>query len=146
MIVCVHWGYESQVGVHPRQVEIAHDLIDAGAAAIIGHHPHVPHAIEVYRQRPIVYSLGNLIFAQALNHPLWGDNLLAELLIEQGHVRGVILHPVTGRGPSLFHPERLRGAAARALLRRLQVLSVPFQTRIAVSGDTGYIDVNAPFR
>jgi poly-gamma-glutamate synthesis protein (capsule biosynthesis protein) len=142
VIVCVHWGHEHQPNAHPRQVEIAHDLIDAGAGAIIGHHPHVPQAIEVYRQRPIVYSLGNLIFAQ--NHPLWGDNFLAELVIDQRQVRGVIVHPVAGRGASMFQPELLRGADARSLLRRVQLLSVPFRTRIAVSGDTGYIGVNAP--
>ncbi len=146
VIVCLHWGHENQPSVHPRQVEIAHELIDAGASAIIGHHPHLPHAIEIYRQRPIVYSLGNLIFAQALNHPMWGDNFLAELQIEQGQVRGLIIHPVTGRGPSLFQPELLRGTDARALLRRVQLLSVPFQTRIAVSGDTGYIDLSAVSR
>jgi poly-gamma-glutamate synthesis protein (capsule biosynthesis protein) len=140
VIVCVHWGHEHQPGVHARQVDIAHDLIHAGAAAIIGHHPHVPHAIEVYRHRPIVYSLGNLIFAQS--HPLWGDNLLAELVIEQQQVREVIVHPVAGRGSRLFQPDLLRGADARALLRRVQLLSVPFRTRIAVTGDTGHISVN----
>src|SRR5205814_7616873 len=33
-----------------------------GADAVIGHHPHVLHGVEVYRGRPIFYSLGNFIF------------------------------------------------------------------------------------
>ncbi len=36
--------------------------IDAGAHAVIGHGPHVLRGIEVYRGRPIFYSLGNFIF------------------------------------------------------------------------------------
>jgi poly-gamma-glutamate capsule biosynthesis protein CapA/YwtB (metallophosphatase superfamily) len=42
--------------------EAAHRLIDAGAAAILGHGPHRPHGVELYRGRPILYSLGNLFF------------------------------------------------------------------------------------
>ncbi len=40
-------------------VRFAHSVIDAGADLVIGHGPHVPRALEVYRQRLIAYSLGN---------------------------------------------------------------------------------------
>lgn len=36
--------------------------IDEGADAVIGHGPHVLRGIEIYRNRPIFYSLGNFIF------------------------------------------------------------------------------------
>ena len=36
--------------------------IEAGADAVIGHGPHQLRGIEVYRGRPILYSLGNFIF------------------------------------------------------------------------------------
>ncbi|WP_075981593.1 CapA family protein [Bacillus massilinigeriensis] len=36
--------------------------IDSGADAIIGHGPHVLRGIEIYKNRPIFYSLGNFIF------------------------------------------------------------------------------------
>ena len=39
--------------------EFAHGLIDAGADVILGHGPHVPRAIEVYKGKFIAYSLGN---------------------------------------------------------------------------------------
>lgn len=39
--------------------EFAHLVIDAGADLVIGHGPHVPRAIEVYKDRLICYSLGN---------------------------------------------------------------------------------------
>jgi poly-gamma-glutamate synthesis protein (capsule biosynthesis protein) len=43
-------------------VEFARACIDAGAHAIIGHGPHLVRGIEIYKQRPIFYSLGNFIF------------------------------------------------------------------------------------
>ncbi|MCI5850142.1 MAG: CapA family protein [Sutterellaceae bacterium] len=40
----------------------AHECIDAGATAIIGHGPHVLRGIELYHGGVIFYSLGNFIF------------------------------------------------------------------------------------
>jgi len=42
--------------------EFAHACIDAGAHAFIGHGPHVLRGIEIYKNKPIFYSLGNFIF------------------------------------------------------------------------------------
>ena len=39
--------------------EFSHAMIDAGADIIIGHGPHVPRAIEIYKKKIIAYSLGN---------------------------------------------------------------------------------------
>lgn len=43
-------------------VDYARACIDGGADAVIGHGPHILRAVEIYRQRPIFYSLGNFIF------------------------------------------------------------------------------------
>ena len=43
-------------------VEFAHAAIDAGADVVAGHGPHLTLGVEVYRGRPILYSLGNFIF------------------------------------------------------------------------------------
>lgn len=43
-------------------VEFAHSCIDAGADAILGHGPHELRGIEIYKGKPIFYSLGNFIF------------------------------------------------------------------------------------
>ncbi len=42
-------------------VKFAHAMIDAGADLVIGHGPHVPRAMELYRGRLIAYSLGNFV-------------------------------------------------------------------------------------
>ena len=43
---------------------MAHQFVDAGAAAVIGSHPHVVAEHETYKGAPIYYSLGNFIFDQ----------------------------------------------------------------------------------
>lgn len=40
----------------------AHICIDEGAHAVIGHGPHIIRGVEIYKGRPIFYSLGNFIF------------------------------------------------------------------------------------
>lgn len=62
-IVSLHWGTELSYYPQKRQVELAHRLIDAGADIIFGHHPHVVQPVEVYREKPVFYSLGNFIFS-----------------------------------------------------------------------------------
>lgn len=42
--------------------EFARICINEGAHAIIGHGPHILRGIEIYKERPIFYSLGNFIF------------------------------------------------------------------------------------
>jgi len=43
-------------------VDFAHAAIDAGADAVVGHGPHLTLGVEIYKGRPIFYSLGNFIF------------------------------------------------------------------------------------
>lgn len=64
VVVYVHWGSEYEPVHNGMQSDIAHDLVDAGADLVIGSHPHVVQDIEVYKNVPIVYSLGNFIFDQ----------------------------------------------------------------------------------
>ena len=66
--VCMHWGLHGQKGaIAMYQPEVAHAALDAGADMILGSHPHRLKAIELYRGKPIFYSLGNFCFDQ----PRW---------------------------------------------------------------------------
>lgn len=68
VVVAIHWGVPSywlspyQGLLAEYQRPLGHALIDAGAAVVLGHHSHSLHGIEVYRGRPICYSVGNFIF------------------------------------------------------------------------------------
>ncbi len=60
-IVSLHWGDEYVRIPAPWQIACAHDLVDAGADLVVGHHPHVLQPIEQYRDGLIAYSLGKLV-------------------------------------------------------------------------------------
>jgi hypothetical protein len=64
ILISVHC--HEQPGLDKSQIpnflrQFAHACIDAGAHAIIGHGPHVVRAIEIYKERPIFYSLGDFV-------------------------------------------------------------------------------------
>lgn len=62
VIVSLHWGTENVFYPSPKQIGLAHNLIDQGATLILGHHPHVVQGIEEYKKGLIAYSLGNFQF------------------------------------------------------------------------------------
>lgn len=64
IIVTLHWGGEHTLQPVTIQRVRAHQLIDAGADALIGHHTHTLQTIEEYKGKPIYYSIGNFIFDQ----------------------------------------------------------------------------------
>lgn len=57
-------------------VEFTHQAIDAGANTFIIHGPHQLRGIEIYRGRPIFYSLGNFIFQNETIDPMPADQRL----------------------------------------------------------------------
>jgi poly-gamma-glutamate synthesis protein (capsule biosynthesis protein) len=67
LVVSMHWGVELARKPCSTQVQIAHEIIDAGADLIIGHHPHVLQPIEKYNGKYIAYSLGNFCFGGNAN-------------------------------------------------------------------------------
>jgi poly-gamma-glutamate capsule biosynthesis protein CapA/YwtB (metallophosphatase superfamily) len=65
VLVSLHWGIHMvPTLIADYQVEVAHRAIEAGADAILGHHPHLLKGVELYRGRPIFYSLGNFAIEQ----------------------------------------------------------------------------------
>jgi len=53
--------------------ELAHAAIDAGADQFVGHGPHQLRGIEIYKGKPIFYSLGDFIFQLDLLEPVAMD-------------------------------------------------------------------------
>lgn len=67
VLVFMHWGWENETVANPRQRQLARRMIDAGADAVIGGHPHVTQNIEHYQGKPIIYSVGNFIMKETDN-------------------------------------------------------------------------------
>jgi poly-gamma-glutamate synthesis protein (capsule biosynthesis protein) len=62
VIPVMHWGWEHEPLASARQHALARLMIDAGADAVVGGHPHVNQDVEHYQGKPIVFSLGNFVF------------------------------------------------------------------------------------
>ncbi len=77
LLVQVHAGVEQIDIPLPEWRWRYRELVDMGADAVIGGHPHVPQGWETYRGKPILYSTGNFFFATDRQHPLWNKGLLA---------------------------------------------------------------------
>ncbi len=88
LIVAIHFGAEYESLHNERQEEIAHRLIDAGADAVIGHHPHVIQDDEWYNGGYIAYSLGNFIFDQNFSSETM-EGLTVYLTITKDGVKSV---------------------------------------------------------
>ena len=65
VVVSVHWGVEGAAVPSPRQRELAHLLVAAGADLVLGHHPHVVQEVERYGKSQVAYSLGDLVGGSA---------------------------------------------------------------------------------
>ncbi len=64
VIISMHAGTEYVFEPIAVQKEFAHAAVDAGADLVIGHHPHVIQDKEIYKDKQIIYSLGNFVFDQ----------------------------------------------------------------------------------
>jgi len=62
LIVALHKGLiHTPVTLAMYERPVAQAAIDAGADAVVAHHAHIVHGIEVYRGRPIFHGLGNFV-------------------------------------------------------------------------------------
>ena len=133
VIVSFHGGAEGSAALAVRDanekflgeergnpVRFARAVVDAGADLVLGHGPHVPRAIEIYRGKLIAYSLGNFAVYSMFNikgPSGLGYVLQADLSLETGNILSFrtpsteLLHP----GIPVIDPE----GKAEALLQKL---------------------------
>lgn len=62
VFIIVHGGHEMYNLPSPRMKQTYRFLIDAGADAVVGHHTHCFSGYEIYKEKIIIYSLGNFLF------------------------------------------------------------------------------------
>lgn len=141
VMVSLHWGIHFVPAVIAQyQPEVGRAAIDAGADVILGHHAHILKGVEIYKNKPIIYSLCN--FAVDLHmdkahaeskgfreiqtlHPNWQPDfessynfpadarrtVVAKCIIEGGKVQRVSLVPTYVNRQS--QPEMLKASDAR---------------------------------
>ncbi len=133
MLVTIHWGvpYERE----PSQADRAkaRRAIDLGADMVVAHHPHVIQPFEVYKHRPIFYSVGNFTFGS-------GNTRAEGLLVgarfgATGLVVEVFPLYVKNRDPRVcYQPKLMTGRSAVRVLHELA----------AASGESGrHLDIES---
>lgn len=87
VFVIVHGGHEYYQLPSPRMQETYKFFIDAGADAVIGHHPHCYSGYELYHGKLIFYSLGNFIFDwPGKRNSIWNQGYAVQFSINEGTI------------------------------------------------------------
>lgn len=140
VIVSWHWGLSpnqvhpgagpGEVEVMDYQKEMGHFAIDCGADMVIGHHPHQPQPIEVYKGKPILYSLANFVHDLAAFREATFMAIFTRCLIRDGKIHQLSFIPGTiqGNGPPVF----AKPSEVPEVVDRMLEMSAPFGTRFEV--------------
>lgn len=109
VVLSLHWG----IHFVPRliadyQKTVAHAAIEAGADVILGHHAHVPKAIEVHAGHACFYSLSNFI----MSAPAKSEEAAVEFCTRYG----VVLDPAYPHLP--YGTDAKRSLVAKAVLSK----------------------------
>ncbi|HZO13547.1 MAG TPA: CapA family protein [Polyangiaceae bacterium] len=94
VIVSHHGGYEYVDQPHALTMDLARTAIEAGADAFIGHHPHVVQRVVFYDDKPVFYSLGNLLMRMKSGEPWTEFGLMARLVLKKDGASEVFACPV----------------------------------------------------
>jgi poly-gamma-glutamate synthesis protein (capsule biosynthesis protein) len=130
VVVNFHWGEELATQPDPEQMRFAHQVVDAGADLIVGHHPHVLQGIELYRGATIAYSLGNFLFGGNARHSY--DTAVLKVVLNDGGPR-VTLVPVAVRR---WQPMLADEATTRRVNNLVQERSALFRRPFPISTNT----------
>ena len=171
-VTAQQWLFEDQTP--DFLIDLAHQAIDNGADAFVGHGPHVLRGVEIYKGKPIFYGLGEFFYQwqhmdASIMSGSWSrlqggdedptdvrvsqgfrqvnfESAVAVSRYEQNRLVEVRLYPTDGgfMGPiaNLGIPRTAKPEVAQRILQRLQGLSKPFGTTIAIENNVGVIRVN----
>ncbi|MGE5235210.1 MAG: CapA family protein [Acidobacteriota bacterium] len=167
-----HRAYGIQDHTPPNDEIMYHRAIDVGADMVIGSGPHVLRGIEIYKGRPIFYSLSNFIYQyrtpdripidlihqrdgeveRPTNVSVWDrrdprrifEGVVLRMTVNRERLRRIELIPISidDEGPLYGVPRLVGTARAREILDVLQKLSTPYGTTVIDRG--WYAEVALP--
>jgi poly-gamma-glutamate capsule biosynthesis protein CapA/YwtB (metallophosphatase superfamily) len=142
VLVSFHWGQEGKTTLREYQTRLGHVAIDAGAAAVIGHHPHILQGIEHYKGGVILYSLGNFTFGSYSRQAQ--VSAVAELTFDGRCLATLRLYPINVNNVEVeFQPKPLIGADAARVVEELRALSAALKTEIVNDAGTALLRLPA---
>lgn len=129
LVLSLHWGVERSTKPRTQDINIAKAAIDAGVDIVMGHHPHVLQGVEVYKGKPIFYSLGNFVFGG--RDKLTRTTMIGQINIENKNLSSINIIPcniINGR------PIPAVGKDKDQSIKYIRNLSKPFKTSIDKDG------------
>ena len=140
LFVVFHWGKNYHFDVYKAQKKLAEIAIDAGADAVVGHHPHMEQPTGIYKGAPIIYSIGNMAFGTGNTR---ADNgLLARFIVSKSKIVRTELIPlsVQNRSPQVLWQTRILGdEQGKALIERVSVESERYNATLRWENGVGVL-------
>ena len=138
LLVSAHWGPNWGSGAPSEHRELARALIEAGADVVFGHSPHIFRGIELFGNRPVIYSAGDFVDDYAVDPLERNDQSFIFLLETDGGT------PLRLRlYPTLItdFQARLAGRDSRHIAERMQRLSRHLGTASSWNADGGFLEI-----
>ena len=139
VVVSIHWGSNWGYQIPSEQQAFARTLVDkAGVAIVHGHSSHHPRAIEIYRNRLILYGCGDFLndYEGIRGYERYRDDLalmyFADLEPDQGILQALTIVPLHIKRFQLSRPSSEDIAFVQQTLDRE---SGQFGTRVALGSD-----------
>jgi len=140
VVVTFHWGVPYVREPSEADRAKARLALDCGADVVIGHHPHIVQPFEIYRDRPIFFSVGNFTFGSGNTK---GESLLLGIRFED-HRMSVHVYPiyVKNRDPRVnYQPKVLRGNGAERILQMLRRISGASGAYMKIKNHRGLLEL-----
>jgi hypothetical protein len=159
-----HRAYGIQENIPPTEEIMYRKAIDAGADMVLGSGPHVLRGIEIYKGKPIFYSLSDFIYqyrtpdkipvdlihqrdtelARPTNVSVWDrrdtpqtmEGIMVRMTLNSEKLKRIEFIPVSidDEGPLYGVPRFADAARAKEMIERVQRLSKPYGTAIVDKG------------
>lgn len=127
VLVIFHGGREFIPVPPPYVVNSLRQLADAGATAIVAHHPHAPQGLEMHNGVPIAYSTGNFLFHANIESYYWNVGYLVHLDFAGNELSGMQITPYQMSDSGV---NKLEGMRRQQLLEDLQRISAPLASDV----------------
>ncbi len=134
VVVYFHWGETSETAPRTGQSDLGHAAVGAGAAVVMGSHPHVLQGLEAYQGGLIAYSLGNFIFNPPREEGR--QSCILQVGLGRGKLEAADIYPVY---ITLCQPFPARGAKAEAILSRMAQLSGTLGTSLQLGSESASV-------
>ena len=139
LVVYFHWGVSLSEDLAEYQRQVGRAAVEAGADVVVGSHPHVVQAVELWMDRPIFYSVGNFMFGWRLYREATRDGVLVRLEARAARPWRCRVVPVRRNDRNEVEALALDTPHGERIAGRMAELSAQFGTGFVADGSDGLL-------